>query len=92
MYTIAIEAVTPLFRTSHINLYENIARSRLFCRIAKRSIGGFVVRGSSGVCIGVLPHAARMLSPGLLAEFWASVVEGLFCFCPVRYIHMYRVS
>ena len=38
MCTIAIEAVTPLFRTSRINLYKNIARSRLFCRIAKRSI------------------------------------------------------
>ena len=38
MCTIAIEAVTPLYRTSRINLYKNIARSRLFCRIAKRSI------------------------------------------------------
>ena len=38
MCTIAIEAVTPLFRTSRINLYKNIARSRLFRRKAKRSI------------------------------------------------------
>ena len=43
MCTIAIEAVTPLFRTSRINLYKNIARSRLFCRIAKRSIVDNVV-------------------------------------------------
>ena len=38
MRTIAIEALTPLYRTSRIKLYKNIARSRLFCRIAKRSI------------------------------------------------------
>ena len=38
MCTIAIEALTPLDRTSRIKLYKNIARSRLFCRIAKRSI------------------------------------------------------
>ena len=38
MCTIAIEAPTPLYRTSRIKLYKNIARSRLFCRIAKRSI------------------------------------------------------
>ena len=38
MCTIAIEALTPLYRTSCIKLYKNIARSRLFCRIAKKSI------------------------------------------------------
>ena len=38
MCTIAIEALTPLYRTLRIKLYKNIARSRLFCRIAKRSI------------------------------------------------------
>ena len=46
MCTIAIEALTPLDRTSRIKLYKNIARSRLFCRIAKRSIGGFIERGA----------------------------------------------
>ena len=39
MCTIAIEALTPLYRASRIKLYKNIARSRLFRRIAKRSIG-----------------------------------------------------
>ena len=34
-----IEALTLLNRASCIKLYKNIARSRLFCRIAKRSIG-----------------------------------------------------
>ena len=38
MCTIAIEALTPLYRTSRIKLYKNNARSRLFCRIAKRSV------------------------------------------------------
>ena len=38
MCTIAIEALTPLYRISRIKLYKNIARSRPFCRIAKRSI------------------------------------------------------
>ena len=38
MCTIAIQALTPLNRTSRIKLYKNIARSRLFSRIAKRSI------------------------------------------------------
>ena len=32
------EALTPLYRTWSIKLYKNIARSRLFCGIAKRSI------------------------------------------------------
>ena len=34
-----MEALTPLDRTSLIKMYKNNARSRLFCRIAKRSIG-----------------------------------------------------
>ena len=38
MCTIVLEALTPLNRTSHIKVYENNARSTLFCRIAKRSI------------------------------------------------------
>ena len=38
VYKIAMEALTPLYRTSSTKLYKNIARSRLFCRIAKRSI------------------------------------------------------
>ena len=38
MPRIVIEALTPLDRTSRIKLYKNNARSRLFCRIAKRSI------------------------------------------------------
>ena len=36
--TIVIEALTPLDRTSYIKMYKNNARSRLICRIAKRSI------------------------------------------------------
>ena len=43
MGTIAIEALTPLNRTSRIKLYKNIARSRLFCRIAKGSIGWLLI-------------------------------------------------
>ena len=38
MCTIMIEALTPLDRTLGVKLYENIAQSRLFYRIAKRSI------------------------------------------------------
>ena len=38
MCTILIEALTPLDRTSRIKMYKNNARSRLFSRIAKRSI------------------------------------------------------
>ena len=34
----AIEALTPIIRTSCMKMYKNIARSRLFGRIAKRSI------------------------------------------------------
>ena len=36
MYTIVIEASTPLNRTSRIKMYKNNARSRLFLRIVKR--------------------------------------------------------
>ena len=38
MCIIVIEPLTPLDRASCINLYKNNARSRLFCRMAKRSI------------------------------------------------------
>ena len=38
MCTILIEALMPLNRTSCIKMYKNNARSRLFRRIAKRSI------------------------------------------------------
>ena len=38
MCTIVIEALTPLNRTSCIKMYKNNARSRLFGRIAKKSI------------------------------------------------------
>ena len=38
MCTIAIEAIIPLDRTLHIKMDKNIARSILFCRIAKRPI------------------------------------------------------
>ena len=38
MCIIAIEALTPLHRSLRIKMYKNIARSRLFCRMAKRSI------------------------------------------------------
>ena len=43
MCTIAVEALTPLDRTSSIKMYKNIARSRLFCRIAKRPIATYQV-------------------------------------------------
>ena len=35
MCIIEIEALTPLDRTSRINIHKTITRSRLFCRIAK---------------------------------------------------------
>ena len=38
MCTIVIEALTPLDRISRIKVYKSNARSRLFCRIANRSI------------------------------------------------------
>ena len=41
MCTIVIEALTPLDRTSCIKMCGNKARSRLFCRIAKRSISKY---------------------------------------------------
>ena len=37
--TTVTEALTPLDRTSRIRLYKKNPRSRLFCRIAKRSMG-----------------------------------------------------
>ena len=40
--TMVIEAPTPFNRTLRIKMYKNIARSRLFRRIAKRSIGDFL--------------------------------------------------
>ena len=49
--TIAIEALTPLERTSRIKMYKNIARSRLFCRIAKRSIGSRIIYDHSDTWI-----------------------------------------
>ena len=39
--TIVTGAITPLSRTSGINKHKNNARSRLFCRITKRSIIAF---------------------------------------------------
>ena len=47
MCTIAIEALTALSRASCIKLYKNITRSRLFCRIAKRSIHKKLLRAIS---------------------------------------------
>ena len=38
MYTTAIERLTPLDRTPCIKMYKNNAQSRLFWKIAKRSI------------------------------------------------------
>ena len=38
MCTIVVEALTPFDQISCIKMYKNNARSRLFCRIAKRSI------------------------------------------------------
>ena len=38
MCTIAVEALTPLDRTSRIKMYKDIARSRLFCRISRGSM------------------------------------------------------
>ena len=38
MCIIGIESLTPLDRSSRIKLHKNNARSRLFCRIAKKSI------------------------------------------------------
>ena len=53
MWTIAIEALTPLYRTWSIKLYKNIARSRLFCRIAKRSIArsNFILAVSNSLSV-----------------------------------------
>ena len=69
MCTIAIEPLTPLNRTSCIKVYKDIARSKLFCRIAKRSIlrnnSHFSVANSdvgSGDT-GVLPAQAPMTLP-----------------------------
>ena len=36
MCIILIEALTPLNRISCVKMYKNIARSRFFCKIAKR--------------------------------------------------------
>ena len=38
MYTIAIKTLMPFNRILRIKMYKNIARSRLFCGIAKRSL------------------------------------------------------
>ena len=39
MYTAVIEALMPLDWTLRIRMYKNNAQAKLFCRIAKRSIG-----------------------------------------------------
>ena len=48
------KALTPLDRALHIKMYENNARSRLFFRIAKRSIiipgEGTSLWGKTGIC------------------------------------------
>ena len=51
MCTIAIEPTTSFSRTSCIKLYKNTTRSRIFCRIAKRSIA----HGGSMKRRGLLP-------------------------------------
>ena len=38
MWAIVIEALMPLDRTLHMEMYKNNAGPRLFCRIAKKSI------------------------------------------------------
>ena len=38
MCTLVIRTLTPIDQTSRMTLYKNNARSRLFCRMAKRSI------------------------------------------------------
>ena len=51
--TISIEGITPLDRTFCIKMYVNNARSRLFWRIAKRSIDQLIPPGGGskyGVC------------------------------------------
>ena len=47
----AIEALTHINRASCIKMYRNIAQSRLFCRIAKRSIGRWKRKKEKGPCL-----------------------------------------
>ena len=72
MCTIAIEALTPFSRTSRVKMHENVARSRLFCRIAKRSIGkGKIRKGKSEICfvqidlLQMMKYALAILSISL---------------------------
>ena len=38
MWTMLVESLTLLNQTLRVEMYKNMARSRLFCRVAKRSI------------------------------------------------------
>ena len=62
-----VEALTPLGRTSRIKMYKNIARSRLFCRIAKRSILGFGVKISPVFWDWVITEILAAYTPIILA-------------------------
>ena len=54
MCTTLIEALTPLDRTSRTKMYKNNARSRLFSRIAKRSILNCFVHTAFQIRSGIL--------------------------------------
>ena len=74
MCTIVIKALTPLSRISCIKMYKNNARSRLFCRIAKRCITftstspgkfSYVIsgKGLQNSPISLLMHNSLLLFP-----------------------------
>ena len=63
MCTIAIETLKPLNRISCIKMYKNNARSRLFCRIAKRYRNGVAadLRHRNGEISGCFQNSTSLV-------------------------------
>ena len=61
MCTIVIVALTPLNGTLRVEMYENIARSRLFSRIAERSVVYLInpIHIDNGIDSFEMPHSLR---------------------------------
>ena len=83
MCTIAIEALTQLYRTSRIKLYKNIARSRLFCRIAKRSILA-ISRRNDGILHSYGTRVFSKIISGMRNFHETSWICGSFICCLVK--------
>ena len=81
--TILIEPLTPFDRTSRIKMYENNARSSLFCRIAKRP----VVKWMPGHFSAPVKILMQRVSQGLFMRS-----DGLALLCRTTVTCVYRLA